>query len=54
MKHSREERTEKKDASGAWKKPYQKPSLTIHGDVEKLTRVFRLARAKGSISSDIT
>jgi hypothetical protein len=40
------ERTEKKGVHGTRKKPYISPKLTIHGDVEEITKVLRLAGAK--------
>lgn len=54
MRYSSKEITEKKDTSETCKKPYQPPSLTLHGDVAEITKVLRSARAKGTISSDIT
>jgi hypothetical protein len=40
------ERAEKKAVHGTMKKPYTTPRLTIHGDVEDITKVLRLAGAK--------
>jgi hypothetical protein len=47
MEHSKGEATERKALHGAKKKPYTSPKLTVHGDVEKITEVLRLAVAKG-------
>lgn len=33
------------------KKPYRRPTLRVHGDVEKLTEALRLAATKGGATS---
>jgi hypothetical protein len=38
MEHVMKERTEKKTVHGAKKKPYAKPTLTVHGDVKEIQR----------------
>jgi hypothetical protein len=47
MEQVRKERIGEKEAHGNKKKPYSKPTLTIHGDVDEITEVLRLAGAKG-------
>jgi hypothetical protein len=41
------EKTEKKDVHWVMKRPYAKPTLTNHGDVNEITEVLRLAGTKG-------
>jgi hypothetical protein len=43
--------TEQKDVHGANKKPYTSPKVTVHGDVHEVTKVLRLAGAKGRDAS---
>jgi hypothetical protein len=55
VEHSKTEATEGKAVHGVKKKPYAKPTLTVHGDVEDITKVLRLTVAKGfTFSGDIT
>jgi hypothetical protein len=51
MEHIMKESTEKKDVHGIMKRPYAKPTLTVHGDVEEITKVFRLTGTKGQTGS---
>jgi hypothetical protein len=55
VEHSKTEATEGKAVHGVKKKPYAKPTLTVHGDVEKITEILRLACAKGggTLSGDV-
>jgi hypothetical protein len=43
MEHTMKQSTEKKDVHRTMKRPYAKPTLTVHGDVEEITKVLRLA-----------
>jgi hypothetical protein len=54
MEHIMKERTEKKDVHGTGKKPYTSPTLKVYGDVEEITKVFRLAGAKGQVPSGVS
>jgi hypothetical protein len=47
MEQVRKERVGEKEVHGTRKKPYTTPRLTIHGDVEEITKVLRLADAAG-------
>jgi hypothetical protein len=53
MEHVMKERIENKDEHGTGKKPYTSPKLTIHGDVEEITKVLRLAVKQLPFVSDI-
>lgn len=46
MEPAREEAARKGAAKETRKRPYAPPRLTVHGDVEELTKVLRLARSK--------
>jgi hypothetical protein len=52
MEQVRKERIGEIEACGNKKKPYSKPTLTIHGDVDEITEVLRLAGAKGQVLSE--
>jgi hypothetical protein len=51
MEHLVKEKARKKGVHWTGKKPYAKPTLTVHGDVEKITEVLRLAGAQGRVVS---
>jgi hypothetical protein len=46
MENVMKKRIEKKDPHGTRKRPYAKPTLTVHGNVDEITKVLRLAGAK--------
>jgi hypothetical protein len=53
MEHLIKEKAGKKDVHWTRKRPYAKPTLTVHGDVEEITRVLRLKGGKGfTVSGD--
>jgi hypothetical protein len=51
MEKVRKERIGKQEVHGTRKKPYTTPKLTVHGNVERITEVLRLAGAKGGTGS---
>jgi hypothetical protein len=51
MEQVRKERVGEKEVHGTRKKPYTTPRLTIHGDVEEITKVLRLADARRTDNS---
>jgi hypothetical protein len=51
MEHVRTEKTEKKDAHRIMKRPYAKPTLIVHGDVEEITNALRKAGVKSNKGS---
>jgi hypothetical protein len=51
MEHVMKKRTEKKDVYETRKKPYATPKLTVHGDIEEITEVLRLAVKQSPIES---
>jgi hypothetical protein len=51
MEHLVKEKERKKGVHWTGKKPYAKPTLTVHGDVEDITEVLRLTCAKGRITA---
>jgi hypothetical protein len=46
MEQVGKERIGEKEVQGTKKKPYAKPTLTVHGDVEEITKVLRLTGIK--------
>jgi hypothetical protein len=46
MEEFRKERVGEREVHGTKKKPYAKPTLTVHGNVDEITKVLRLAGTK--------
>jgi hypothetical protein len=51
MEHSEWEAAGRKVFQGRKKKPYTSPTLKVHGDVEEITKVLRLADARRTDNS---
>jgi hypothetical protein len=53
MEHLVKEKARKKSVHWTGKKPYAKPTLTVHGDVEEITKVLRLVGFKSQTPSGL-